>query len=392
MRIFYVCYENLSLQRAPTTHVKEITEHLRKSGNDVILFAPNTGRLKGKTDVKTVYAPTLNVRFISEYLYYLSLFFYLLAYHVKYKADVIYLREMGLSVAPALIGFIFRIPCILEINGIPSVDLKSAGTHYLRRKMYWAFQHLNVLLADRVICVSDNIKRALDRVNKAPHKVVVIENGVNKDLFCPRDKIAARRLLNLEPDGYYLLFVGSFYPRHAPLHTIRILDHIRKKLPGARLVMVGSGYLLESARDLVGELGLTSFVSFVGEVRYEDIPRYITAADACLYLLTGIGKFYGKAALKLFEYMACARPVITDESSGDFIRENEIGIVVPEVDYERAADEIICLLKNDTLRDAMGKNGRRLVLDSFTWDITTRKILDVCEGVVSRGRGKGGTI
>ena len=147
--------------------------------------------------------------------------------------------------------------------------------------------------------------------------------------------------------------------------------------------MVGSGYLLENARDLAKELGLTAFVSFVGEVRYEDIPRYITAADAGIYLLTGIGKFYGKAALKLFEYMACARPVITDESSGNFIRENEIGIVVSEVDYERAADEIICLLKNDTLRDTMGKNGRRLVMDSFTWDITTKKIMGVCESAVS---------
>ncbi|MEK7699147.1 MAG: glycosyltransferase, partial [Planctomycetota bacterium] len=205
MRIFYVCYENLSLQRAPTTHVKEITEHLKKSGNAVILFAPNTGRLKGKTDVRVVYVPTLNVRFISEYVYYLSLFFYLLAYHAKFKADVIYLREMGLSVAPALIGFIFRIPGILEINGIPSVDLKSAGTHRLRRKIYWAFQHLNVLLADKVICVSENIKRALDSINKNTQKVVIIENGVNKDLFCPQDKIAARRLLSLEPDCYYLL-------------------------------------------------------------------------------------------------------------------------------------------------------------------------------------------
>ncbi|MEK7699148.1 MAG: glycosyltransferase [Planctomycetota bacterium] len=52
---------------------------------------------------------------------------------------------------------------------------------------------------------------------------------------------------------------------------------MRKRLPRVRLVMVGSGYLLENARDLAKELGLTAFVSFVGEVLYEDIPRYITA-------------------------------------------------------------------------------------------------------------------
>lgn len=380
MRIFYICYENLSLQRASTTHIKEVTEHLRKTGNDVILFAPNTGKYKNETTVHTVYIPTLKVRFINEYIYYVCLFFYLFAYQIKLKSDIFYVREMGLSVIPALIGLIFRIPHILEINGIPSVDLQSTGVHNIKPKIFGFFQYINFILATRVISVSENIKKELLQVHKNTTKIVVIENGVNVDLFYPNDKKEMRNLLKLDYDCYYLIFVGSFYPHHGVYHIIHIVNRIVQRLPNVKLLMIGKGYLLEDAVKLTKKLGLTSHVNFIGEVEYKDIPNYTNATDAGIYILTGIGKIYGKS-LKLYEYMACGKPVITGESCGNFVRDNDIGIVIPEEDYEQAAETIIQLLKDNALMNTMGQNGRKLVMNSFTWDITAKKILDVCRTI-----------
>ncbi len=381
MRIFYICYENLSLQRAPTTHVKEVTEHLKKAGSDVILFAPNTGKYKKETTVCVVYVPTLKIRFFEEYIYYLCLLFYLFAYQIKLKADAFYIREMGLSIAPALAGFILRVPHILEINGIPSVDLKSMGINRIKPRIFGFFQYINFILADKVVSVSKNIKSELQRIHKNTHKIVVIENGVNTDLFYPKDKNETRKLLKLEQEYYYLIFVGSFYPHHGVNHIIHILNCIIQKLPNVRLIMIGRGYLLEATINLTKQLGLTSHVHFIGEVEYKGISNYINAADAGIYILTGIGKMYGKS-LKLYEYMACGKPVITDESCGDFVRENNIGIVVSEDDCEHAANNIVRLLKNDALMNKLGKNGRNLIMNTFTWDITTKKILDVCHTII----------
>ncbi|MDE1890605.1 MAG: glycosyltransferase family 4 protein [Planctomycetota bacterium] len=384
MRIFYVCYENLNLQRASTTHIKEVTEHLGKTGNDVILFAPNIGKYRATTTVRVVYVPTLKVRFIKEYSYYACLLFYLFAYQIKLKADVFYVREMGLSIIPALVGFILRVPHILEINGIPSVDLQSTGIHHIRPKIFGFFQYVNFILASKVISVSENIKRELLLIHRNTHKIAVIENGVNTDLFYPKDKKETRSLLKLEQDCYYLIFVGSFYPHHGVHHIIYILNQAIRKLPNIRLIMIGSGYLLESTTSLTKKLGLTSHVIFIGEIEHEKVPNYINAADAGIYILTGIGKLYGKS-LKLYEYMACERPVITGESCGDFVRENNIGLVVSEEDsYERTADAIINLLHDGELMNVMGKNGRRLILNTFTWDHTTKQILSVCQSITQR--------
>ncbi len=380
MRIFYICYENLSLQRASTTHIKEVTEHLRKTGNDVILFAPNIGKYKNETTVHTVYIPTLKVRFIKEYIYYVCLFFYLFAYQIKLKSDAFYVREMGLSIVPALIGLIFQIPHILEINGIPSVDLQSTGVHNIRPKIFGFFQYINFILATKVISVSENIKKELLRIHKNTTKIVVIENGVNVDLFYPKDKKEMRKLLKLDYDCYYLIFVGSFYPHHGVYHIIHIVNRIVQRLPNVKLLMIGKGYLLEDAIKLTKKLELTSHVNFIGEVEYEDIPNYTNAADAGIYILTGISKLYGKS-LKLYEYMACGKPVITGESCGNFVRDNNIGITIPEENHDHAANTIIQLLNDVALMNRMGENGRKLVINSFTWEITAKKILDVCRTI-----------
>ena len=374
MKIFYICYENLSLQRASTTHTKEVTEHLKKLGNDVVLFAPKTGRYRSKTSVHVVYVPTLKIRFFEEYIYYVCLLFYLFAYQIRLKADIFYVREMGLSIAPALIGLIFQIPHILEINGIPSVDLQSAGVHNIKPKIFGFFQYINFILAHKIISVSENIKLELLKTHKDAQKISVIENGVNAALFYPKDKNKIRDLLKLNQDCYYIIFVGSFYPHHGVHNIIHILNHVIQKLPNVKLLMIGRGYLLESTIHLTKKLELTSHVDFIGEVEYEHIPNYINAADAGIFILTDIGKIYGKS-LKLYEYMACERPVITGESCGHFVRENNIGIVIQEEDYQQAANAIVNLLKDNELMNMMGKNGRKLVMNSFTWDITTEKIL-----------------
>ena len=100
---------------------------------------PNIGRYKSETTVRVIYVPTLKVRFIKEYIYYVCLFFYLFAYQIKLKADIFYVREMGLSITPALVGLILRVPHILEINGIPSVDLQNIGINNLRPKYAGSF-------------------------------------------------------------------------------------------------------------------------------------------------------------------------------------------------------------------------------------------------------------
>ena len=230
-----------------------------------------------------------------------------------------------------------------------------------------------------MVTVSENIKKELLQLYGNTDKVVYIENGVNTDIFSPKEKIGARNLLKWKYDGFYLLYIGSFYPRHGIQQIIQIIRHIKPKLPNVKLIMVGSGYSLESAVRLAKELRLTSHIDFVGEIDYENIPTYINASDVGIFFLTGSGKKYYGKPIKLYEYMSCGKPVITNEAYGEFVREKGIGIVVSEKDYEQAADTIIQLLKNNALMALMGEKGKKIIRDSISWEVTAKKILNVCE-------------
>ena len=116
------------------------------------------------------------------------------------------------------------------------------GSHRVKPKIFEFFQYINFILADKVVSVSKNIKSELQPMHKNTHKIIVVENGVNTNLFYPKDREETRRSLTLNQDCYYLVFVGSFYPHHGVRHIIHILFYIIQKLPNERLIKIGSGY------------------------------------------------------------------------------------------------------------------------------------------------------
>ena len=73
---------------------------------------------------------------------------------------------------------------------------------------------MNCRLADRIIVVTDGLKKRLNvdfKISK--NKIFVVNNGANIEMFLPLDKNYCRKMLNLNND-FYVGFVGSFQPWH----------------------------------------------------------------------------------------------------------------------------------------------------------------------------------
>ena len=215
MKIFYICYEDLSIQAAWTTHVKEVVENLHNLDNKIFLFYPNIGKLKTAFDFKKISIPTLRIKILGEYFFYILLFFYLLLYQLKEKADVIYLREMSCCLSVALISKIFSVPLVLEVNGAILKERKFAGESKAKIAIFKQLQWLNLLFCHKIVIVAGYLKSYLlenYRINAG--KITIIENGVNTELFKPMAKEEVREHLGLSVDCFYLAYVGSFYPHH----------------------------------------------------------------------------------------------------------------------------------------------------------------------------------
>jgi glycosyltransferase involved in cell wall biosynthesis len=140
---------------------------------------------------------------------------------------------------------------------------------------------------------------------------------------------------------------------------------------------VGDGEKRESIEGLVRRLNLGNDVMLTGRVSFADVPHYINAADICLapYFDPEIDNT-GISPLKIYEYMACARPVITNPVGGlgNLFDNYEAGILVESINPKLWVKPIVDLL-NDPVRMAFyGANGRSATLEEFSWNAVCKKI------------------
>lgn len=217
-------------------------------------------------------------------------------------------------------------------------------------------------------------------------RVAVIPNGVDTEKLRPGlDTAALRAELGLRGEQV-ILFVGTL-TKHTGLDLF--LRHFAwMKHAGAKLVVVGddivtAGREMRRLRAIVGELGLANSVIFTGMQPAQRVPAYINLADVCIspFPPSTFSKY--NIAMKVFEYMACAKPAVAFQLEGtqSLVPPGTGGVLYAASHAEMMA-LIERLLHDDAERARLGAAGRRLIEANFSWDHVThaleQALLDLC--------------
>lgn len=220
--------------------------------------------------------------------------------------------------------------------------------------------------------IGKNVKKAkyvtlstagLKALYKVPeNKARVIPNGVDPDRF--RYYGDTRRELNL--GGFNVGYVGVLREWVNLEPVFRALETMNSEI---NMIVVGKEGRYDENISLAKQCGVSNRVNFTGMIPYRDIPRYICAMDVCIIPFEISATADSAVPLKLFEYMACERPVISTPIRG------VESIAGDSILYVRGADEwadaISRLYEDDKLRTELGKRGRRIVEDGYTWERIT---------------------
>ena len=91
----------------------------------------------------------------------------------------------------------------------------------------------------------------------------------------------------------------------------------------------------------------------------------------------------GLSPLKIYEYLACAKPVVASniKGVGDLLDVSKSGISITPDAPDELATAITKLLKDEALMGQMGKNGRKIVIEKYSWANTARKMKEVFENI-----------
>ena len=222
-----------------------------------------------------------------------------------------------------------------------------------------------------------------------PDKVFVATPGVNLAEFkVGGGKLAARGVLQIDPEKIIVSFVGRIQPHKGPDILIRSIAEVMAHSPGLRSkvnVLIiggvsGSGTgELERLKNLAKWLGISDVVKFLPPVSREELPSWYRASD--LVCVPSYSESFGLVAL---EAQACGTPVVATAVGGlrAAVSDGFSGSLVDGHDPKAWAAVLLRLIAQPERRLILSM-GAVQHASHFGWDRTSRALLDVYDKVIS---------
>ena len=237
------------------------------------------------------------------------------------------------------------------------------------RLLYRPWQRRLLARADRIIVSSPNLRDCAVALQEFRAKCTVIPFGIEPGRLSLTESVAARTsVLRQQHGSRIVLFVGrlvSYKGADVLLRALRGLD--------ATCVIVGDGPLRSDLQALTQDFGLQRRVLFRGDVSHEELVAWYHACD--LFVLPSVTKAEAFGLVQA-EAMACGKPVVSTQlpSGVPWVNQHrETGLVVPPGDVEALRDALGELLDNESLRQAMGEQGRLRVRRELTVERMVRQ-------------------
>jgi glycosyltransferase involved in cell wall biosynthesis len=246
--------------------------------------------------------------------------------------------------------------------------------------------------ADLIVTVSYAMKDELVKLGFPKEKIQVSYNGVDPQKYSPEavDAEQVRKLrefYGIKADEPMILFVGRLVGVKGVDKLIMAMSHVLQKMPKAKLVIVGVGDLQEYLSNLVKTIKLQDSIKLNFEFVSEE-QRILHYAACDVAVFPSLYEPFGIVAL---EAMSMERPVVVGAAGVSGMREiviccgeEQCGYHVDPNNPTDIAWGISSALENPERKKWLGKNGRRRVLEEFSWEKIAEKTVELYEQIMKR--------
>lgn len=372
-RIFWVDINRFDVKPDKSTWL-EVSEELINQGFQVSIltsYAKHRYQPAGKK-VNIEYFQAVEVGGLFRYSLLLKIFFWLL--RNSRSTDIIIIPPGGLYLAP-LLKIFGKKRLHLDIRTVP-VDVHTMRDK-LDRILFWKlpikFLRKNI---KGFSFITDRLRKSVEaELNTQFNDFVIWQSGVNNHLFKPER--AGNQLHDQAEKPFQLFYHGTVTENRGVglvIEAVAALDE--KYAKNIVLVIVGHGKGYDVLVNLVKEKKLQDRVEFKGLLPYENIPHEIVKADCCICPLPNFPEWNVSSPIKIFEYMACGKPIILTPIPAhlDVIKDSDF-IVWTEgdeiKDFQLAIQEAY---DNRERITQAAMQAPQLVESKFSWKIQGKKL------------------
>jgi spore coat protein SA len=214
-------------------------------------------------------------------------------------------------------------------------------------------------------------------------KAHFILNAVDVERFKPiwereKERIELRAKYGLQ-HSKAILFVGAIRERKGIHYLVRAMKEVVKKHPEAKLIIAGGSAMNVEPKDaFAGQVkaeaaGLGDKVVYLGFVSSSKIPDIYLLAD----IFVGPSIWEEPFGLVFAEASASGLPAIASRRGGipEIIQNGVNGLLLDDpADINALAEKISSLLEDPRLCSEMGRNGRKIMTEKFSWSRVAREI------------------
>ncbi len=260
-------------------------------------------------------------------------------------------------------------PLILHVH---SIESDRAGKEMSGNPMVREIEATAMLLADKVIAISNHTKKAIMREYDIPaDKIEIVHNSMDQDDILPLDDHNSYKYLaSLKSQGYRVVVnVGRLTIQKGLPNLLRAAQHVVEHVPKTVFLIVGSGEQERELLELAAELGISQNVIFTGFQRGKTWRDAFGVGD--LFVMPSLSEPFGLTPLESIGY---GTPVLISRQSGV----SEILSNCLKVDFwdiDEMANQITAVVQNDGLRDTLIANATE-EYRKMSWNQAADKLMD----------------
>ncbi len=367
---------------------------LIKKGHEVFLFCLNYGNQLFEEEIRGIkikryHSNKLEYK-LSALAYTIPLYSWLMKRKIsdfiyKNKVNALHIHDIRIAEAVFLANNQYNLPTVLDLHdNMPEIMKlyphlqKFPGKYIISPKKWKRKEEAFIAKSTKIVTVSQEFAdEVIERTKIAAQKIIVAPNTVAASFY--KNAKLNDTIINRYKDYFTLLYLGDTHLRRGLQTAISALEIIAKEIPTIKLVIVGKNTTDAILKQQVKDAKVTAFVDFEGWQNLSLFPSYIMASDLCISPLHRNIQHDVAYANKLFQYMSFSKPLLVSDAIAQkkLINRIKAGLIHKEKDVVDFATKVLELYTQPELREQLGKNGSEFVKNEFSWEHTSKELLNL---------------